>query len=276
MSADRHLIFGGPYGNLQATEAMLAQARALGIRPENVICTGDVVAYCGDAAATVAIIRDAGIRVVMGNCEESLGQGLDDCGCGFDDDSACDVLSRQWYAHAERCLSADDKAWMAALPRRIDVEIGGLRLAIIHGGVTNISRYVFASTPGPEKIAEFDALESPGIDGVIGGHCGLAFTDIIDGKLWHNPGVIGMPANDGTPRTWYSVLEPTAEGIEISRRALDYDHAAASGRMRAEGLPEAYARTLGDGLWPNMDILPDAERQLCGHPMTAEIALFSP
>jgi len=270
------LVFGGPYSNLQATQALLEAAHGLDIQPGRIVCTGDVVAYCADAQPTIAAVRAAGVRVVMGNCEESLGLGLDDCGCGFSEDSACDVLSRQWYAHAERSLSTDDKAWMAALPRRIDVTVGRVHLAVIHGGVTHISRYVFASSPAAEKRAEMNALGSDSLDGVIGGHCGMAFTDIVDGKLWHNPGAIGMPANDGTPRTWYSLLTPAADGVEIRIRPLDYDHPTAAARMRAEGLPEPYARTLTCGLWPNMDILPEAERRRCGHHLEPETALFSP
>jgi len=50
------LLFGGPYSNLQATRAMRAEAQRRGIAPAACICTGDVVAYCGDAAATVAEI----------------------------------------------------------------------------------------------------------------------------------------------------------------------------------------------------------------------------
>ena len=43
-------LFGGPYSNLQALEALAALVE----RPA--ICTGDVVAYGGDPAATVALI----------------------------------------------------------------------------------------------------------------------------------------------------------------------------------------------------------------------------
>ncbi|MFB3151536.1 MAG: hypothetical protein ACE10M_13345, partial [Alphaproteobacteria bacterium] len=42
------LIFGGPYGNLQATQALLAAAAALGIPPTRILCNGDVAAYCAD------------------------------------------------------------------------------------------------------------------------------------------------------------------------------------------------------------------------------------
>jgi hypothetical protein len=61
------LIFGGTYSNLQATEALLAEARRLGVPRERIICTGDVAAYCGDPYATTELVRDAGIHVVMGN-----------------------------------------------------------------------------------------------------------------------------------------------------------------------------------------------------------------
>lgn len=42
------LVFGGPYSNLQATRALIARADQLGVPSQNLICTGDVVAYCGD------------------------------------------------------------------------------------------------------------------------------------------------------------------------------------------------------------------------------------
>jgi predicted phosphodiesterase len=128
------LIFGGPYSNLQATEALLTEARRLGIPPERTICTGDVVAYCGDPRATAELVRDAGIHAVMGNCEESLAAAAGDCGCGFAPGSACERLSAAWFALADREIDPGLRRWMADLPRRIDIEIGERRLAVIHGG----------------------------------------------------------------------------------------------------------------------------------------------
>ena len=92
------LIFGGNYSNLEATVALQREAARLGIRPDNIVCTGDVVAYCADPVATVGAIRDWGIHVIMGNCEESLGWSQDDCGCGFEEGTACEQLSIDWYA----------------------------------------------------------------------------------------------------------------------------------------------------------------------------------
>jgi predicted phosphodiesterase/pyruvate-formate lyase-activating enzyme len=255
------LVFGGPYSNLEATLAVLAEARRRAIPRERILCTGDIVAYGADAVATTAALREAGISAVMGNCEESLAAGAEDCGCGYAEGSACDRLASEWYAHAHRTLDAESRRWMGALPRQLTVEIGGRRLAVIHGSIRQINRFVFASTPEPVKRREIAGLAE---DGVIAGHSGIPFTELVGGKLWHNAGAIGMPANDGTPRTWFSLLVPTGKGLRIEHHALDYDHQSAARKMRAAGLPAGYAEALESGLWPSLDVLPPAERAATG------------
>ena len=247
------IIFGGPYSNLEATQAMLGEATRLGVPSDCVICTGDVVAYGADPARTVALVRAAGCPVVMGNCEESLAAGASDCGCGFPAGSACERLSAGWYSHAARELSADAVAWMAGLPRRIDVAVGAYRFAVVHGGVERINRFIFASNAATIKDEE---LGKAAADGVIAGHCGLPFTQAIGERLWHNAGVIGMPANDGTSRVWYSMLVPRPDGIAIEHRAIEYDHKTAASKIRSAGLPEEYAAALETGYWPACDVLP--------------------
>src|SRR6266852_4859771 len=101
------LVFGGPYSNRHATEAVLAEAARLGIAPGRIVCTGDLVAYGGEPAATVDRVRRAGIHVVMGNCDEQLGHGAADCACGYPSGSACERLSAAWFAYADRRLGDD-------------------------------------------------------------------------------------------------------------------------------------------------------------------------
>jgi len=257
------LIFGGPYSNLEATRALLAEAGRRGIPGERLICTGDVVAYCADPEATVAEVRAAGAQVVMGNCEENLGRGAEDCGCGFAEGSACDLLSASWYAFASAALSPVARRWMTGLPRHIRFAVNGHRLTAIHGGVDRINRFIFASESAESLSAE---LARAGGDGIVAGHSGLPFGHILDGRLWLNAGVIGQPANDGTPRVWYSLIRPAGAGVEIEIRPLDYDHRAAAAKMAERGLPAAYAGTLTDGLWPNDDVLPPAEIAARGRP----------
>ncbi len=263
------LVFGGPYSNLQATEALLKEARNLGISTNHILCTGDVVAYAGDPAKTTDLVMNSGMHVLMGNCEESFGFESDDCGCGFDEGSACDLLSRQWYAHANAELTSDHRAWMRSLPRQIRFNMAGQRIALIHGGVDEISRWVFGSTPTTIKSDEFERVERTGaVDIVVAGHSGLPFIDDLGENLWLNAGVIGMPANDGTPRTWYMVLHPRKSAIEIELRPLSYDHVSAATQMNDLNLAGAYADTLIDGLWPNMDVMEQKERDRVGQALT--------
>ena len=259
------LVFGGPYSNLRATEAMRAEAERLGIPPDHVICTGDVVAYAAEPAETIDAIMDWGITTVMGNCEESFGWAADDCGCGFEEGTDCDLMSRRWYAHAHRLLQPHHRAWMRALPRIVYFNLCGRRIAVVHGSAQSINEFVFEAGDDAVKRAGLDAL---GVDGIIGGHSGVPFTQVLGSRFWHNAGVIGMPANDGTPRVWYSLLRLGPDGIEIEHAALSYDHAGAAAAMRADKLPEGYAACLESGLWPNMDVMPDGEREKVGRALS--------
>lgn len=258
------LLFGGPYGNLQATQALLAEAKLLAIPPERILCTGDLVAYCGNPVETIDAIRDSGMSVVMGNCDEQLAASANDCGCGFEPGSACAKLSADWYSYADSVVRPDQRQWLATLPKRIDLTIAGRTLAAIHGSAQSINTFVFQGTPDSEKRHSLEMLEC---DGIIGGHSGLPFTQFLESRLWHNPGVIGMPANDGTPRVWFSVIRPTAAGLQIERRALSYDFEAAQTAMRRAGLPDSYRNALATGLWPSLDVLPQDERTQTGKPL---------
>jgi hypothetical protein len=263
------LVFGGCYSNLEATQALLDAARRHDIPPTRMICTGDVVAYGADPRACVDMIRASGIVTIMGNCEEQLAADGLSCGCGFAPGSACDVLAGAWFSFARRALDEPSKRWMATLPRRIDLVLGGIRLAVVHGAPSRINRFVFASDDDAVFSTE---IEATGTDGVIAGHCGLGFTRRIGERLWHNAGAIGMPANDGTPRGWYSILTPRVGGIEATLHPLDYDYASAAAAMRGAGLPDDYARALETGIWPNLDILPLAERAATATSLQASFA----
>ncbi|HQT88990.1 MAG TPA: radical SAM protein [Acidiphilium sp.] len=261
------LIFGGNYSNLQATTALLAAAARHRIDPAHIICTGDIIAYGADPQACVDLIRTHGISTIMGNCEEQLAADALDCGCGFTPGSACDMLANSWFSYARRHLDDDARSWMQTLPRRIDLHIGGKRLAIIHGAPSRINRFLFASDPDDIFAPE---IAQTGCDGVIAGHSGLGFTRMIGTQIWHNAGAIGLPANDGSPRGWYSVLTPKSDGLIITTHPLDYDHRAAAAAMRRAELPPDYADAIETGIWPNLDILPLPERAATAQPQTPQ------
>lgn len=264
------LIFGGPYSNYAATVAMQNRATELGIPAERVICTGDIIAYCAEPCETLDLIRDWGINVVMGNCEESLAHGEADCGCGFQPDSECSVLAVTWYEYSNRRVTAAQRRWMSELPRQLDFVMSSMDFRVVHASLTSINEFVFASS---EPAARLSQIRNAGVDVVIGGHSGIPFGQQLEERYWLNAGVIGMPANDGGTHGWYLLLETGASGINASWHRLDYDYSSSRESTVAAGMG-AYGNALADGLWPSIDILPAAEAQQTGKPLNLEPLRF--
>lgn len=270
-SADRILVFGGPYSNLEATRSMRREARRLGIPSRHTICTGDVVAYCAHPAETIGEIRSWGLHTVAGNCEQQLAAGADNCACGFEKGGACDVLAEGWYSYAAERVSHDDRQWMGSLPGEAWLTWAGRTIRIVHGACSETSKFIFASNRN-EIAAQ---LAGSGTDIVICGHSGIPFGHHEGDQFWFNAGVIGQPANDGTPDGWYGMLTRVENGITFSLHRLAYDFSATRAAVLDAGYADPYGTSLGTGIWPNDEILPAHEKTMTGHrlaPRTFEFA----
>ena len=248
------LAFGGIVSNAHALETLRRTAQARAVSAGQMVCTGDVVAYCGQPVEAVAGLRALGAATIRGNCEESLAESAPDCGCGFDAGSTCDLLSVAWYAHADASLGVSGRKWMATLPGLAVFRAYGRRWGVVHDGATAVNRFLWPTSPEvafAEEIAALEAIAGP-VDAVLAGHCGLPFLREVAGRMWFNTGALGMPPNDGDRRTSFGVNG--ADGPSVER--LDYDHAAAAEAMRIVGLNQGYDRSLLTGWWPSEDILP--------------------
>lgn len=280
------LVFGGAYSNLQALTALRAEAERRGIAPQNVICTGDTAGYCAEPEECLNLLEDWGCQAIAGNVETNLVNGQDDCGCGFGDGSRCDMFAKLWYNYAGNNITGRNLAYMASLPDILRFTYAGKETVILHGSSRNQSEFIWRSTPAELKLQFLADLKA---DVAIGGHCGLPFAeqltiaetsyepsaDLVRPKdpsgdrlkkhntssFWLNAGVIGMPANDGTPRTWFLVLDD-ANGFDFDFHPLDYDHVSAKSKMISDRrLPVSYAATLTTGVWDNTEIMPEAEEK---------------
>ncbi|NRB03877.1 MAG: metallophosphoesterase family protein [Rhodobacteraceae bacterium] len=244
------VVFGGPYSNFQATQALLQQV-PIGA---TLICTGDVVAYCGQPAETVSAIRTAGVHVVSGNCEIQLAAGEADCGCGFEEGSTCDALSAAWFGFADTQIDQDARRWMQQCPDILTFDHAGARYGVIHGGVSDVARFIWPSSPDTVFAEEWALLENAAgpVDHVIAGHSGIPFEKRCAAGMWLNAGVIGMPPHDGAQETRFAVIEEGAYRLE----RLTYDVNKAVSAMRAAGLTQGYHTGLETGYWPSEDVLP--------------------
>jgi len=251
------LLFGGIYSNLQALEALIAVAKAEGIPPENCICTGDIIGYCAQPEETIQTFKNWKAKSIVGNVEIQLRDNEDDCGCDFREGSRCDGFSQQWYPYAKSKLSKNSLDYLHTLPDHIKFALGNQKVSVVHGSYFNVSEFIFKSTAWNHKLPNFEATQS---DVIIAGHCGLPFIDKNNNKTWINPGVIGMPANDGNPNVWFAILDDSEQPFRVDFRKLEYNHRLTNKLMLNGLLPKSYAKTIISGIWDNMEILPEAEK----------------
>ncbi len=250
------LVFGGVYSNLQALEALYQEAESRNIPASNIFCTGDIVAYCAQPLECIRFIQKWGIHCIAGNVEINLYQGDDDCGCNFSEGGRCDTFSRQWFPFLKDQVTEKEMEWMRYLPHFLEFNYSGKKFFVLHGSYHNTSEFIFRSSPWEVKERSFRAAKA---DVILSGHCGLPFYHQKDQKLWLNAGVIGMPANDGTPRVWYALLNDEGQDLDFQILPLTYDYQQAARLMENKPLPQTYRNTLTSGIWDNCEILPKEE-----------------
>lgn len=255
------LVFGGVYSNLQALEALKQIAEKEHIAPENCICTGDIVGYCAQPEETVQLFKLWGAKSIVGNVEIQLREKAEDCGCEFKEGSRCDGFSQLWYPFAQSKLSENSLDFLKTLPNNLHFEFAKKKVTVLHGSYFNVSEFIFKSTPWTVKQPNFETTNA---DVIIAGHCGLPFHDLEGDKIWLNPGVIGMPANDGSPSVWYAILDDSTETFSFSHKTLEYNYKLTSKLMQNGLLPKEYSRTIVTGIWDNTEILPPIETGLQG------------
>lgn len=253
------VAYGGALGNLAALGALLREATRAGVPAPQVIATGDLAGCCAQGAECVAATRAFGGPVVAGNIERQLAAGASDPGCGFAPGSTPERLSASWWAHTDAQIGRATRDWMEALPDIAVFAHEGRRFAVLHGGVTDIALGLWPTSPEAEFRREITALAAAAgpVDGVIAGHCGVAFERVIDGVHWINAGAIGLPPNDGRRAGRYMRLD--ADGARLLR--LDYDPTPAFTAMVAAGLTQGYDLALMTGHWPCEEALPAEMRR---------------
>lgn len=250
-------VFGGVYNNHLGLQACLEDATRRGA--EAIYCLGDLGGFGPHPEKVRPLLAQGRVRTLQGNYEESLAGGAEDCNCGYTDprDNHFAEIS---YRYTEENCSDDFKRWMGELPRRRRVRVGETELLLAHGSPRRINEFLFFST-APAPFLEV-LLDQERADGLLCTHTGLHWhRRLPSGRDVVNVGVLGRPANDGTTRVWYAVLEAREEGLGVELVPLVYDHPSLAAEMRREKLPEEFVETIETGWWTTcLEILPAKER----------------
>jgi predicted phosphodiesterase len=253
----RIAVFGGIYNNYLALEAALGDVRRRGV--DAVYCLGDLGAFGPHPDRVFPLLHDHGVQCIQGNYDNSVGNDLADCQCGYTDprDNHFAQIS---YDYTFTHTSPANRAWLRELPPQRRPELGRHRLLLCHGSPRRTNEFLWESTT-PTHFLDFLA-DAHQADAILATHTGIKWhRRLSGGRHFVNVGVLGRPENDGRPNVWYTILAAQPE-LTVEFVPVEYDHARLAREMRAEKLPEEFVATVLTGWWTTcLEILPARERR---------------
>lgn len=254
-------LFGGIYSNHVALSRALEDARDRSA--DSVYCLGDLGAFGPQPDRTIDLLRDHGVKVMQGNYDNSIGNGLSDCQCGYTDPRD-NHYARISYQYTFQKTSPPNRKWLGELPELYRFSMGGKRVLLCHGSPRRMNEFLFSSATPTHLLSKF--CEDFDADVIVGTHSGIHWSrDLGNGKKFINIGVLGRPENDGTTHVWYAMLSENASGTEVEAEfiPLQYDHERLAEEMRSEKLPEEFVETIQTGWWTTcLEVLPMKERRI--------------
>ena len=253
----RIAVLGGVYNNYLALEAALGDARRRGV--DAYYCLGDLGAFGPYPDRVFPLVHDYNVACIQGNYDNSIGNELADCQCGYTDPRD-NHFARVSYAYTLGHTSPANRAWMRDLPGQRRLELGRYRLLLCHGSPRRINEFLWESTT-PTHFLEYLA-ETYQTDVILATHTGIKWHRRLSGdRHFVNVGVLGRPENDGRTCVWYTILEAKPD-LEVEFVPVTYDHFRVARQMRDEKLPEEFIETVLTGWWTTcLEILPAKERR---------------
>jgi predicted phosphodiesterase len=246
----RYALISDIHANLPALEAVVAD---IARRPD-VDATyhlGDLVGYGPWPNETIDRLRAAGIPGVAGNYDSTVATGYKHCGCRYED-SRQEELSHLSFAWTLEHTSDESKAFLAALPFRIDLRplgghSGGPTVTLLHGNQVLNTVYVHE-----DRTDDFLARMGVAVGARVGdvlcfGHTHKPWHRVVDEIHFVNTGSVGRP-KDGDPRAGYILLDVTeSERVVVEIVRVDYDVESVAKAILASSLPDEFADYLRTG-----------------------------
>jgi predicted phosphodiesterase len=240
-----------------ALDAALRDARQRGVKA--MYCLGDLGAFGPHPDRVFPLLHEHGVQCIQGNYDNSIGNDLADCQCGYTDPRD-NYFARISYEYTLTHTSPVNRAWMRDLPPQRHLQLGHYRLLMCHGSPRRMNEFLWESTT-PTHFLEFLA-DTYQAEVILATHTGIKWHRRLSGnRHFVNVGVLGRPENDGRTNVWYTLLEAGPD-LTVEFVPVVYDHQRLAREMRAEKLPEEFVATTLTGWWTTcLEVLPAKERR---------------
>lgn len=258
MTSTRIACFGGIYNNYLALEVAIRDARSRGV--DEIFCLGDMGAFGPHPDRVFPLLHENNVQCVQGNYDDSIGNELDDCQCGYTDPRD-NYFAQISYDYTLANTSVENREFLRTLPKERRREIGGWRVLFCHGGPRRVNEFLWESTTSTQFL-DLLAREHEA-DVILATHTGIKWKrDLGTGGQFVNVGVLGRPENDGRTCVWYTLLDFSTHQVDVEFVRVDYDHDRLAREMTSEGLPREFVETVKSGWWTTcLEVLPAKERR---------------
>ncbi len=240
----KYAIISDIHGNLEALQAVLAEARRLEI--SDYICLGDIVGYGADPVAALELVRELNPRIVLGNHDAVT--------CDRADITSLQSNARRSALWTKEQLSRAERDYLASLPLTLPIDDDFM---LVHSSLHSpeVWKYIFSSYEADLSflellswIAFFGHTHRPVIYRQRGVKLEtLVFDELVlegEARYLINPGSVGQP-RDGDPRAAFGVFDTEERTVRLVR--VKYPVEKVQEKILAAGLPPALASRLTRG-----------------------------
>jgi putative phosphoesterase len=235
-------FFSDLHANFPALCRALDDARKAGA--DRIFCAGDLVGQGPHPTEVVRLLMEEGVECILGNADRRVlasprkakklkkrvrqGEGAPEA----------------WTAMN---LGGAERAWLEVLPPDLRLEIGGLRVWVVHGSPLSDTDYVYPSLTAAGLLSKLGG-ECP--DVLVCGHSHVPFSRAVAGVRVVNCGSVGRPV-DGDPRGAYALCDfPGRRGFGCRIVRFDYPLEALAADLLVRRPPESHAEEWLRGVKP--------------------------
>ena len=240
----RLAVISDIHGSAYALETALRDLDE--VSPDKVVCLGDAIQGGPQPAECVAILRDKGWPVVMGNADAWLLTGTE-----TSNEIADEVRRRELYDVREWSLSKlneEDRKYISTFVPNITIDLTkDAEILCFHGSPNDFDEVLLPLSEQEQFKKIFQSCEQRIL---AGGHTHVQFIRHYRRRFFFNPGSIGFAyrsEQDGLPfraDPWaeYAVLNVTNNSMSLDFRRVAYDPAKLLAIYKSSGRPH-YEKT---------------------------------
>lgn len=214
------------HNNVIALDAVLQEFERQNC--EKVICAGDIIGIGPYPEETVQkMMSIPNLIAVRGNHEKYLLEGIPS---RYPDDEGMSHDEMEYHKWEHQCLSSSSIEFLRELPYRVDFNLLGKKISVMHYCMNHKNQYVHY-TPNPTEkdlLVMFPEMDQ---DIVVYGHDHTRMICHSQNRWFINCGSLGCPANDKNIARAAILQITQKQRILVHSIEIEYDVAKVIGRI---------------------------------------------